>query len=104
MSGEPGLQAERTALAWQRTGISSSAGSAVGLLAAAHDGRAWLVALVATVSVAGAVCAGLVARPRRADGDRSPWVPLLATVGATLLLSVTGLALAVVALADPWGV
>ncbi len=105
MARDPGLQAERTALAWQRTGVSASAGSAVGLLAAAHDGRPWLIALVALFSVAGAVSAGFVARrPTPASGGApgavaSPWGRLLATTGTTLLLAVTGTVLAVVALA-----
>jgi hypothetical protein len=99
-SGPPGLQEERTALAWQRTGVSASAASAVGLVAAAHGGRAWVVGLTATVCVACAACTGVVARLRGPDGDGSPWARLVATAVATGLLCVTGLVLAAVALAD----
>ncbi|MBI4943684.1 MAG: DUF202 domain-containing protein [Actinobacteria bacterium] len=99
MAGEPGLQHERTALAWQRTGVSASAGSAVGLLAAAHDGSGRLLVLVAVLSAAGAGCVALAAGSHASPGHAtSPWTRLLATVGATLALAVTGTTLAVVAL------
>jgi hypothetical protein len=98
--GEPGLQSERTALAWQRTGVSASAGSALGLLAAAHDAQAWLFGLVAVLSAAGAGCVALAAGSAPAPGHvASPWTRLLGTVAATLMLAVTGTTLAVVSLA-----
>lgn len=101
MAGDPGLQHERTALAWQRTGVSAAAGSALGLLAAAHDGIAWLFGVVAVLSAAGAGCVAVaVGSTHRPGSARTPWTRLLATVGATVVLAVTGTTLAVVALLD----
>ena len=44
---DPGLQPERTALAWQRTGLSIALGLLVGARLVAHLGAVWAPALAA---------------------------------------------------------
>lgn len=44
---DPGLQPERTALAWQRTGLSIALALLVGARLVAHLGAAWAPALAA---------------------------------------------------------
>lgn len=107
LAGDPGLQVERTALAWQRTGVSASGVGALALLVAAHGRIVWLVAVTGLLAAASAVAALAAARsgtaltrrlhvrtgPVRAD---SPWPRLVATAAATVLVALCGLLVAVV--------
>jgi uncharacterized membrane protein YidH (DUF202 family) len=104
VSPDKGLPAERTSLAWQRTGISSAAVSGLALLAAARDGSAPLLAGVAVLAAVCALFSGSavlwpVARRRsRADPSRpSPWGRLLCAATAAWVLAVTGMVLVVAA-------
>jgi uncharacterized membrane protein YidH (DUF202 family) len=65
---DPGLAAERTALAWQRMALGFTSMAAVMLAAAAHRGDPWLLApSVALFAVAAAVWR----YARRRTGDRA---------------------------------
>ena len=98
---DPGLQPERTALAWQRTGVTASGVSAAAVLMAAHTGRAWLVVATCVLAAVGGVCAvvGSLGGSRAAHhaivpGKRdSPWLRLVATAAATTLAAVAGVLL-----------
>lgn len=90
-----GLQVERTALAWYRTGLSL-AGAGLLLLRLGGVGsrlhRGWLPAVpgLATLALAAVVLAGSPTGPRvRAPG----WLPPL-VAGGTVLAALAGLALA----------
>jgi uncharacterized membrane protein YidH (DUF202 family) len=106
MSPEQGVPAERTSLAWQRTGISAAAVGGLALAAAAHDDSAPLLAGVAVLTAGCALFSGLAVRPsvdrRRGkpdSGRSSPWRRLLAAATAAWALAVTGLLLVLAALA-----
>lgn len=97
MTRDPGLQPERTALAWHRTGVSGSLVGAVAVLAAAHHDSIGLVVLAAAVATATAGAAGLAStRPQPGLAGRlpSPWWRLLAGAAVPVLLAVVGVALA----------
>jgi uncharacterized membrane protein YidH (DUF202 family) len=100
VSPDQGLPAERTSLAWQRTGISTAAVSGLALLAAAHDDSAALLAGVAVLTAGCALCSGLaVRRPASPPGRLpSPWGRLLTAAAAAWTLAGTGLVLVLVAL------
>ena len=100
MTGPGETQPARTALAWQRTGLSVLA--VAGLLArgAAVQGDLVLVAPAAVAAVAGLVVLGVLAPRRqrssdsaaRTDGDaRAPGPAALAT-GLVVLIALCGLA------------
>lgn len=98
MVRDPGLQPERTAMAWQRTGLVGSLIGAVAVLAAAHRGSLPLVAVTALLTGASAAVAGLAAtRPQVGLRDvlPSPWRRLVATATVTVLIAGSGLVLAV---------
>jgi putative membrane protein len=104
MSGPAETQAARTALAWQRTGLSVLA--VAGLLArgAAAEGRLLLVVPAAVVAVAGIVVLGVLAPRRQRAGDaaaraggdaRAPRTAAVATA-AVVLTAVCALGTALV--------
>ncbi|MFC9552871.1 DUF202 domain-containing protein [Rhodococcus sp. NPDC056960] len=94
---DPGLQPQRTALAWQRTGLSVLATSAAIGFAAFRLG-APLLALSALV--AGSIVAYLGIRhfPKgaaRANTDTGAWPPLLRTVSLVALIALLGVGVSV---------
>ncbi len=100
-ASDPGLQAERTALAWQRSGIAASAMSGVALLAAARDGSTALVVAVAVLAGVVAACAAATAHRPHVAADAlppSPWPRLLASATSACALGVAGLLLVAAAL------
>jgi uncharacterized membrane protein YidH (DUF202 family) len=102
---DPGLQPERTALAWRRTAQSLAVGSlAAGrLLEAALGGASWLLAVIGVVLALGLLVAArrrtsAIDRALRADRDLAAGpgaaLPAAVTVVA-VLVGVAGLVVAV---------
>jgi uncharacterized membrane protein YidH (DUF202 family) len=93
---DPGLQAERTALAWQRTGISSTLVGGLAVLTSARSGSLVVLGLTAALVTTGAATAAYAARPSRPRGPLpdSPWGRLLATVSTLVLLALSGVLIA----------
>jgi uncharacterized membrane protein YidH (DUF202 family) len=89
MIRDPGLQAERTALAWQRTGVTTLLVAGGAVLAALHRGR--VVVVIATL-VATALAAGTAVPPRRRPGPSHG--RLLRAAVATVALAAVGVLLA----------
>ena len=97
MRADPGLQPERTALAWQRTGISGVLVGGVAVIAAARRGSPLLVAGMALLSALTATAAGYAAtrpQPGIEPPLPSPWARLVATAAVPVLLACAGLVLA----------
>ncbi|MGC5167323.1 DUF202 domain-containing protein [Luteimicrobium sp. DT211] len=91
----PGLQAERTALAWQRTAVGITLGCAVLSLSALREGDP-VVAVVAVLLGAANVVGALLARHGRwPPADRRPWWMLLPGAGAVVVLAALGAVAAV---------
>jgi hypothetical protein len=90
MSRDPGLQPERTRLAWQRTSISGMLVGSGAALAAAHRQAPWVLvlAVVACAVAGGAALAGV----RLPLGE--PYGRLVLGVAVTLTLAVVGVVLA----------
>lgn len=65
---DPGLQPERTALAWSRTALLVAANAVLMLRAGLQSDNRWLIGLCAVFFLAAAGFAG-VARCRRQDAD-----------------------------------
>jgi len=103
---EQGLQAERTSLAWQRTGVASSVVAGSTLIAAAHLGRPGLVLAAAAVAAVSALAVARAAAhggpgPGNGPGPGggpggSPWRRLLAVAAVPLLLAPVGVLLALI--------
>ncbi len=95
----PGAQAERTALAWQRTGVASSAVAGLAVLTAARDRSWWLLGVVAVLAAVAGAAGFLASRDggRVHAGAGTAWPRLLATVTATLAVAAAGLLLALYA-------
>ncbi len=100
---DPGLQPQRTALAWHRTGLAAFVNALVVLRAGTHSGARGLVALGVLLMVlsAAAVVAGTW-RARMLAASHAPGAPpqalMLASVGATWLACVAALLSIVVTL------
>jgi uncharacterized membrane protein YidH (DUF202 family) len=100
VTGPPGTQAARTALAWQRTGLSLLLVSGLLARGAAVHGELLLVVPTAVVAIAGLVVLGLLGPRRqrstdvaaRTGGDaRAPRAAALAT-GLVVLTALCALA------------
>jgi hypothetical protein len=87
---DPGLQPERTGLAWQRTGITGMLVGSGAALGAAHRGSTWVLvlAVLACVAVGLVVIAGV-----RFPID-APYGRLVFGAAAAALIAVVGVVLA----------
>ena len=95
MTRDPGLQPERTALAWQRTGVAALAAAGGAVLAAVHradDGGSPLTVVAALVALAITAAAAV---PARGDPAVSAHGRLVRAAAATAALGAVGLLLAV---------
>lgn len=91
----PGLQPERTALAWQRTAITATVIMVPLVLVNARLGS-WLMTVLGSVATAAAVVLAVQVRHRFAqltDDPRplSPYAPMVAVVAVTVLAAAFGL-------------
>jgi len=88
---DPGLQRERTAMAWTRTGLAVLVNSLIVLRAGANERQALLLVLGSLLFVAAGAAVGWGAwRARRlANGadPTTPWAMVVATVGVAWLAS-----------------
>lgn len=92
---DPGLQPERTQLAWQRTAIGVVLGCAVLSMTVARHGHAAIAALAALLGFATAWWALRTATRRRLAVQHPPWAPLVRAAGAVALLGLLGTAAAI---------
>ncbi|AUH69342.1 MULTISPECIES: DUF202 domain-containing protein [Gordonia] len=97
MSIDPGLQPQRTALAWQRTGLSVLLACAAAGFAALRHG---FPAAALCTFVAGVVLCHVAVRhfpkgPDRVAGTGSVWPTMVATVGVVVVIALAGTALAI---------
>jgi hypothetical protein len=93
LSGDPGLQPQRTGLAWQRTALAAVVLS-LGLIALGLHQRQAVVIVVAGCCAAVAAVAAAIVVPTSVrhlgHHTTSPWPRLVAVVAATLLLALGG--------------
>ena len=96
-TGDPGLQPERTALAWTRTAFAIAVNAALSMRAGLVTGTPWLVVVgvLLLAASAAAVAIGTVRR-RQLSGDRLVITPprgaLVGVAVVTVAASVGGLA------------
>ena len=96
-TGDPGLQPERTALAWTRTALAVAVNALLSVRAGFVAGEPWLVAVgVVLFAASGAVAAIGTLRRRQLSGERLVITPpagaLLGVAIATLVASAGGVA------------
>lgn len=99
LDDDPGLQPQRTALAWERTALATAA---TGLLAAAAWLRLGDVAVSVVAASVGVAAAGRVLRTvrlRRGHAGRAAWPALLTCAAAAVVLAVLGVGTALRGLA-----
>lgn len=90
---DPGLQEERTALAWRRTVVSGVAGTGLVALTAGRVGLVAVAVLAALLAVGLAVAViRQVRRPRTLQD--APWPVLVLAGGTVIALGALGLATA----------
>jgi uncharacterized membrane protein YidH (DUF202 family) len=87
---DPGLQPERTALAWQRTGVATLLVAGGAAFTAVHLDRTWLVVLA---HVALGLAAATAVPPRRRH-PAPPHGQLVRAAVATVALAAVGVLLA----------
>lgn len=96
-TGDPGLQPERTALAWSRTAFAIAVNALLSLRAGIVAGHPWLVAVgVLLFAASGAAVVIGTVRRRHLSGDRLVITPpagaLVGVAAATLLAAAGGVA------------
>jgi len=97
---DPGLQPERTSLAWQRSGVNAALVCGLAVLVALHRGDPVLIVATALLAGLSAAIAGVsvwqVAREQRDSSALSqPWHRLLAVALVVAAGAVAGVLLAV---------
>ena len=96
-AGDPGLQPERTALAWTRTALAVAVNALLSIRAGFVSGEPWLVAVgVLLFAASGAAVAIGTVRRRQLSGEQMVITPptgaLLGVAAATFVASVGGVA------------
>lgn len=89
---DPGLQRERTAMAWSRTGVAVLANALIVLRAGGQSNEAGILGLgfLLLAAAAGAVACGAWRARRLARGAdaTTPWPLVMATVAVTWIASI----------------
>jgi uncharacterized membrane protein YidH (DUF202 family) len=93
---DPGLAAERTALAWQRMALGFTTCSALTLAAAAHRHAPWLVGPAAALFTVAATVWFHARRRARAPQTRTTARPLALLAAATVAAALVAAAMALV--------